>query len=181
MGKKMRDHGHDDESLTVKKIKQGFIIGACDYILPICNTLVEKLHELLSINYRMTNNKLKKMMLREDIYKLLKVSETEVARAIKDSPLYCGAVVGYDGSVWVQTSNFPNLEDEEITAMIDEFDDPEESLTLTGLYIGGSKICCDPIRGGRCHHGEGAGEKRTCIRMVCHCKEDQAGFYHWCL
>ncbi|KAL1537168.1 profilin-like [Salvia divinorum] len=47
------------------------------------------------------------------------------------------AIVGQDGSVLAQTINFPNLKPNEVTSMMNEFDNPG-SLAPTGLHIGGS-------------------------------------------
>ncbi|KAG6424071.1 hypothetical protein SASPL_114483 [Salvia splendens] len=52
--------------------------------------------------------------------------------------LTSSAIVGHDGSVWAQSSNFPQFKPEEVTAIMNDFDNPG-SLAPTGLYIGGTK------------------------------------------
>ncbi|XP_010915372.1 profilin isoform X1 [Elaeis guineensis] len=52
--------------------------------------------------------------------------------------LTAAAIVGHDGSVWAQMANFPQFKPEEITAIMNDFDEPG-SLAPTGLYLGGTK------------------------------------------
>ena len=52
--------------------------------------------------------------------------------------LTSAAILGQDGSVWAQSPNFPQFKPEEITAIINDFDQPG-SLAPTGLYLGGTK------------------------------------------
>ncbi|KAL8498178.1 hypothetical protein ACS0TY_021496 [Phlomoides rotata] len=54
------------------------------------------------------------------------------------SHLTAAAIVGHDGSVLAQSSNFPQFKPEEVVAIMNDFDNPG-SLAPTGLYIGGTK------------------------------------------
>ncbi|KAI5383145.1 Glutamate 5-kinase, partial [Lathyrus oleraceus] len=55
---------------------------------------------------------------------------------IEGNHLSSAAILGQDGSVWAQSSNFP--QPEEITAINGDFNDPG-TLAPTGLYLGGTK------------------------------------------
>ncbi|KAJ8755742.1 hypothetical protein K2173_024286 [Erythroxylum novogranatense] len=48
------------------------------------------------------------------------------------------AILGHDGIVWAQSSNFPPFKPEEISAIMKDFEEPG-SLAPTGLHFGGSK------------------------------------------
>ncbi|XP_042441295.1 profilin-3-like [Zingiber officinale] len=48
------------------------------------------------------------------------------------------AILGHDGSVWAQSTAFPEFKPEEISAIIADFDE-SGFLAPTGLYLGGSK------------------------------------------
>ncbi|KAL1537167.1 profilin-like [Salvia divinorum] len=48
------------------------------------------------------------------------------------------AIVGHDGTVLAQTFSFPKLKPNEITSIMNEFDNPG-SLAATGLHIGETK------------------------------------------
>ncbi|KAK9715435.1 hypothetical protein RND81_06G164900 [Saponaria officinalis] len=52
--------------------------------------------------------------------------------------LTAAAILGLDGSVWAQSTTFPQLKQEEINGIIKEFDEPN-TLAQTGLYMGGQK------------------------------------------
>ncbi|XP_021741382.1 profilin-1-like [Chenopodium quinoa] len=52
--------------------------------------------------------------------------------------LAAAAIVGLDGSVWAQSSTFPQLKQEEVKAIVNEFDVPN-TLAPTGLFLGGEK------------------------------------------
>ncbi|XP_073132090.1 profilin-2 [Henckelia pumila] len=52
--------------------------------------------------------------------------------------LTAAAIVGLDGTVWAQSSNFPQFKLEEITGITTDFDSPG-TLAPTGLYLGGTK------------------------------------------
>nr|A4KA40.1 RecName: Full=Profilin-2; AltName: Full=Allergen Cor a 2; AltName: Full=Pollen allergen Cor a 2; AltName: Allergen=Cor a 2 [Corylus avellana]ABG81297.1 pollen profilin variant 2 [Corylus avellana] len=52
--------------------------------------------------------------------------------------LAASAIVGHDGSVWAQSSSFPQLKPEEITGIMKDFDEPGH-LAPTGLHLGGTK------------------------------------------
>lgn len=52
--------------------------------------------------------------------------------------LTAAAIVGVDGSVWAQSSNFPQFKPAEFTAIMKDFDEPG-SLAPTGLLLGGAK------------------------------------------
>ncbi|KAF8027607.1 hypothetical protein BT93_E0500 [Corymbia citriodora subsp. variegata] len=55
-----------------------------------------------------------------------------------DIELAAAAIVGQDGSVWAQSSAFPQFKPEEITAIMGDFAEPG-SLAPTGLHLGGTK------------------------------------------
>uniref|UniRef100_A0A162B9Z3 Profilin n=1 Tax=Daucus carota subsp. sativus TaxID=79200 RepID=A0A162B9Z3_DAUCS len=52
--------------------------------------------------------------------------------------LSAAAILGQDGSVWAQSDTFPQFKPEEITAIMNDFNEPG-SLAPTGLYLGGTK------------------------------------------
>ncbi|KAL8113776.1 profilin-like [Apium graveolens] len=52
--------------------------------------------------------------------------------------LSAAAIIGHDGSVWAQSSSFPNFKPEEIAGIMKDFDEPGH-LAPTGLYLGGTK------------------------------------------
>nr|E2D0Y9.1 RecName: Full=Profilin Sal k 4.0201; AltName: Full=Allergen Sal k 4.02; AltName: Allergen=Sal k 4.0201 [Kali turgidum]ADK22841.1 Sal k 4.02 [Kali turgidum] len=52
--------------------------------------------------------------------------------------LTSSAIVGVDGSIWAQSSNFPQVKPQEIEAINKEFDGPN-TLAPTGLFLGGEK------------------------------------------
>ncbi|RLN22352.1 profilin-like [Panicum miliaceum] len=52
--------------------------------------------------------------------------------------LTAAAILGHDGAVWAQSDAFPQVKPEEITAIMNDFNEPG-SLAPTGLYLGGSK------------------------------------------
>ncbi|KAF7035352.1 hypothetical protein CFC21_046244 [Triticum aestivum] len=52
--------------------------------------------------------------------------------------LTAAAILGHDGAVWAQSEPFPEVKPEEITAVINDFDEPG-SLAPTGLFLGGTK------------------------------------------
>ncbi|GKV11815.1 hypothetical protein SLEP1_g23034 [Rubroshorea leprosula] len=57
---------------------------------------------------------------------------------IDGNHLTSAAIIGQDGSVWAQSSNFPQFKPEEISAIMNDFNEPG-SLAPTGLHIGGTK------------------------------------------
>ncbi|CAH1425174.1 unnamed protein product [Lactuca virosa] len=57
---------------------------------------------------------------------------------IEGNHLSSAAIIGHDGSIWAQSSSFPSVKPEEITAIINDFNEPG-SLAPTGLYLGGTK------------------------------------------
>ncbi|GMN50654.1 hypothetical protein TIFTF001_019812 [Ficus carica] len=57
---------------------------------------------------------------------------------IEGNHLSSAAIIGHDGSVWAQSASFPQLKPEEITAILNDFNEPG-SLAPTGLYLGGTK------------------------------------------
>ncbi|KAF7021390.1 hypothetical protein CFC21_034357 [Triticum aestivum] len=52
--------------------------------------------------------------------------------------LTAAAILGHDGAVWAQSEPFPEVKPEEITAVLNDFDEPG-SLAPTGLFLGGTK------------------------------------------
>ncbi|KAL3744445.1 profilin [Eucalyptus grandis] len=57
---------------------------------------------------------------------------------IEGNHLAAAAIIGHDGSVWAQSSSFPQFKPEEITGIMRDFDEPG-TLAPTGLYLGGTK------------------------------------------
>ncbi|KAL6216520.1 hypothetical protein ACLB2K_009743 [Fragaria x ananassa] len=57
---------------------------------------------------------------------------------IDGNSLTAAAILGQDGSVWSQSSNFPQFKPEEIAAIMKDFDQPG-TLAPTGLFLGGTK------------------------------------------
>ncbi|CAL5396928.1 unnamed protein product [Camellia sinensis] len=57
---------------------------------------------------------------------------------IEGNTLTSAAIIGHDGSVWAQSSSFPQLKPEEIAGMMKDFAEPGY-LAPTGLYLGGTK------------------------------------------
>ncbi|XP_076896188.1 profilin-2-like [Bidens hawaiensis] len=57
---------------------------------------------------------------------------------IEGNHLTSAAILGHDGTVWAQSPNFPQVKPEEITAIINDFNEPG-SLAPTGLHLGGTK------------------------------------------
>nr|POE72692.1 profilin-4 [Quercus suber] len=52
--------------------------------------------------------------------------------------LAAAAIIGHDGSVWAQSSNFPQFKAEEISDIMKDFEEPGH-LAPTGLHLGGTK------------------------------------------
>jgi profilin len=52
--------------------------------------------------------------------------------------LTSAAIVGHDGSVWAQSSNFPQLSPVEVEKLLDGFEE-NSSLPSNGLFLGGAK------------------------------------------
>ncbi|KAK4483640.1 hypothetical protein RD792_010841, partial [Penstemon davidsonii] len=52
--------------------------------------------------------------------------------------LTAAAIIGLDGSVWAQSSSFPQFKAEEIKGIITDFNEPGH-LAPTGLHLGGAK------------------------------------------
>ncbi|PHU00877.1 Profilin-1 [Capsicum chinense] len=52
--------------------------------------------------------------------------------------LSSAAILGFDGSVWAQSHNFPKFKPEEITYIIKDFEEPGY-LAPTGLFLAGAK------------------------------------------
>ncbi|CAK9146152.1 unnamed protein product [Ilex paraguariensis] len=52
--------------------------------------------------------------------------------------LSAAAIIGEDGSVWAQSSSFPQFKPEEINGIITDFNEPGH-LAPTGLYLGSLK------------------------------------------
>ncbi|KAI5662727.1 hypothetical protein M9H77_22050 [Catharanthus roseus] len=57
---------------------------------------------------------------------------------IEGNKLSAAAIIGQDGSVWAQSSTFPQFKIEEINAIMKDFEEPG-SLAPTGLFLGGTK------------------------------------------
>ncbi|KAJ1393569.1 Profilin [Sesbania bispinosa] len=52
--------------------------------------------------------------------------------------LSAAAIIGHDGSVWAQSSSFPQFKGQEISDIMKDFDEPGH-LAPTGLHLGGVK------------------------------------------
>ncbi|KAK7335906.1 hypothetical protein VNO80_28033 [Phaseolus coccineus] len=52
--------------------------------------------------------------------------------------LAAAAIIGHDGTVWAQSSKFPEFKGEEIEAIMKDFDEPGR-LAPTGLLLGDTK------------------------------------------
>ncbi|CAL0330900.1 unnamed protein product [Lupinus luteus] len=52
--------------------------------------------------------------------------------------LNASAIIGHDGSVWAQSSSFPQFKPQEVTGIMKDFDEPGH-LAPTGLHLGGTK------------------------------------------
>ncbi|KAE8688059.1 Profilin-1 [Hibiscus syriacus] len=57
---------------------------------------------------------------------------------IEGNHLTAAAIIGHDGSVWAQSDSFPQFKPEEISAIMNDFNEPG-SLAPTGLHLGGMK------------------------------------------
>nr|ABW37744.1 Ama v 1.01 allergen [Amaranthus viridis] len=55
-----------------------------------------------------------------------------------ENRLSAAAIIGVDGSVWAQSASFPQFKEDEIAAIVKDFEDPG-TLAPTGLYLGGTK------------------------------------------
>lgn len=52
--------------------------------------------------------------------------------------LKAAAILGLDGSPWAQSAGFPQLKQNEVQAILNDFNEPG-SLAPTGLFLGGEK------------------------------------------
>ncbi|EOA14511.1 hypothetical protein CARUB_v10027731mg [Capsella rubella] len=57
---------------------------------------------------------------------------------VEGNRLTAAAILGQDGSVWAQSSSFPQLKPEEIEGINKDFAEPG-TLAPTGLFLGGNK------------------------------------------
>ncbi|KAE9445375.1 hypothetical protein C3L33_22727, partial [Rhododendron williamsianum] len=57
---------------------------------------------------------------------------------IEGNTLTSAAILGQDGSVWAQSTSFPQFKPEEITGIMNDFAEPG-TLAPTGLYLGSTK------------------------------------------
>ncbi|KAK4391738.1 Profilin-3 [Sesamum angolense] len=83
--------------------------------------------------------------------------------------LTASAIIGHDGSVWAQSSNFPQFKAEEVAAIMNDFDNPG-TLAPTGLYIGGTKYMVIQGEPGAVIRGKkgsgGATVKKTNLALI---------------
>ncbi|XP_047059042.1 profilin [Lolium rigidum] len=88
---------------------------------------------------------------------------------IEGQRLTAAAILGHDGSVWAQSDAFPQVKPEEITGIMNDFDEPG-SLAPTGLYIGGAKYMVIQGEPGAIIRGKkgagGATIKKTNLSLV---------------
>ncbi|KAF5748282.1 profilin-1-like [Tripterygium wilfordii] len=57
---------------------------------------------------------------------------------VEGNQLTAAAIIGQDGTVWAQSSTFPQFTAEEISAIMKDLDEPG-TLAPTGLFLGGTK------------------------------------------
>ncbi|KAG1367835.1 Profilin [Cocos nucifera] len=57
---------------------------------------------------------------------------------IEGNHLTAAAILGQDGSLWAQSSSFPQVKPEEISGIMSDFAEPG-FLAPTGLYLGNTK------------------------------------------
>lgn len=57
---------------------------------------------------------------------------------IDNQHLTAAAILGHDGSVWAQSESFPAVKPEEITGIMNDFNEAG-FLAPTGLFLGGTK------------------------------------------
>ncbi|KAJ0971413.1 hypothetical protein J5N97_019372 [Dioscorea zingiberensis] len=57
---------------------------------------------------------------------------------IEGQKLTSAAIIGLEGAVWAQSSSFPQFKPEELTAIVNDFNEPG-SLAPTGLFLGSTK------------------------------------------
>ncbi|KAH8482424.1 hypothetical protein Peur_068066 [Populus x canadensis] len=57
---------------------------------------------------------------------------------IEGNTLTSAAIIGHDGSVWALSASFPQFTQEEVSAIMKDFEEPG-SLAPTGLFLGGTK------------------------------------------
>eukprot|EP00252_Welwitschia_mirabilis_P010018 TRINITY_DN2304_c0_g1_i1.p1 TRINITY_DN2304_c0_g1~~TRINITY_DN2304_c0_g1_i1.p1 ORF type:complete len:133 (-),score=19.09 TRINITY_DN2304_c0_g1_i1:466-864(-) len=84
--------------------------------------------------------------------------------------LTSAAIMGLDGAIWAQSQSFPPIKPEEVTAILNDFEEPG-SLAPTGLYIGGTKFMVIQGEPGAVIRGKkGAGgvtiKKTTCAMII---------------
>ncbi|KAL3716848.1 hypothetical protein ACJRO7_008427 [Eucalyptus globulus] len=79
------------------------------------------------------------------MFKKMCTRDEDPARAT--TSYQAAAIIGQDGNVWAQTTNFPKLTTEERIAIMREFDEPG-MLTIIGLYLGGTKYVVTGVKPG---------------------------------
>ncbi|KAG2410954.1 Profilin-3 protein [Vigna angularis] len=52
--------------------------------------------------------------------------------------LIAAAIIGHDGSVWAQSTSFPQIKSQEVSDIMKDFDEPGH-LAPTGLHLAGTK------------------------------------------
>nr|A4GFC3.1 RecName: Full=Profilin-3; AltName: Full=Pollen allergen Ole e 2; AltName: Allergen=Ole e 2 [Olea europaea]ABG33905.1 Ole e 2 allergen [Olea europaea] len=57
---------------------------------------------------------------------------------IESHHLSSAAILGHDGTVWAQSTAFPQFKPEEITGIMKDFDEPGH-LAPTGMFVAGAK------------------------------------------
>ncbi|XP_031114772.1 profilin-1-like [Ipomoea triloba] len=86
---------------------------------------------------------------------------------IEGNHLTSAAILGLDGSVWAQSSAFPQLNPQEISAIMKDFDEPG-SLAPTGLHLGGAKYMVIQGEPGAVIRGK-KGPGGICIKKTSQC------------
>ncbi|KAF6141699.1 hypothetical protein GIB67_027877 [Kingdonia uniflora] len=88
---------------------------------------------------------------------------------IEGHNLTAAAIIGHDGSVWAQSESFPQFKSEEITAILNDFEEPG-SLAPTGLFLGGTKYMVIQGEAGAVIRGKkgsgGVCVKKTSLAMI---------------
>jgi profilin len=86
--------------------------------------------------------------------------------------LESAAILGLDGGVWAQSSNFPELSEPEVEALVKGFEGKagSDALAQSGIRLGGNKYMAIAGEEGQVHRGKkGAGGvtvKKTNTAMV---------------
>ncbi|KAL9227278.1 hypothetical protein vseg_002986 [Gypsophila vaccaria] len=81
--------------------------------------------------------------------------------------LSSAAILGFDGSHWAKSDKFPAISQQEVEAILKDFDEPG-SLAPTGLYIGGLKYMVIQGEPGAVIRGK-KGTGGVCVKKTAQC------------